>query len=103
MSRGHYNILIIEKEIPFSKITRQKRHFIHAVYEIGIQEMAFYYHYISFSLLKMFDSSSLPNNVFISTLVGTRLHAGCRQESHLLTANYPQLMFKFTFILRIKK
>lgn len=60
-------------------------------------------HFISFSLLKMFDSSSLPNNVFISTLVGTGLHAGCRQKSHLLTANYPQLMFKFTFILSIKK
>lgn len=41
--------------------------------------------------------------MFISTLVGTRLHAGCRQESHLLTANYPQLMSKFTFILGIQK
>lgn len=76
-----------------------------AVYKSGIQELAFYYHphSIIFSLFKIFDSSSLPYNVFISTLVGTRLHTGCRQESHLLTANYPQLMFKFTFILSIKK
>lgn len=41
--------------------------------------------------------------MFISTLVGTRLHAGCRQESHLLTANYPQLISKFTFILGMRK
>ena len=41
--------------------------------------------------------------MFISTLVGTRLHAGCRQESHLLTANYPQLISKFTFILSMRK
>lgn len=54
-------------------------------------------------LLHVFESPCLPNNMLISTLVGPRFHAGCRQESHLLTANYPQLVSKFILILEIKK
>lgn len=53
-------------------------------------------------LLEVFDSGYVPDDMFISTLVGPRLHASCREESHLLTANYPQLMPEFTLILRMK-
>ena len=98
--QGHYNMLLIEKKNFYKEYKAKKKKTLKtAIYKIGIHEKAFYYHHITFSPHEIVNSSSLPNNVFISSLVGPRLHAGCRQESHLLTANYSQLMLKFTFIL----
>ena len=31
----------------------------------------------------------IPHNVFITSLVRARFHAGSGQEAHLLTSNYP--------------
>ena len=44
-------------------------------------------------------SESVPDDMFISTLVRARFHACSRQEAHLLATNYPQLMSKFILIL----
>ena len=41
----------------------------------------------------------VPDNMFVSPLVGTRLHACSRQEAHLLTTNNLQLVSKFSLIL----
>ena len=41
----------------------------------------------------------VPDNMLVSPLVGTRLHACSRQEAHLLTTNNLQMVSKFSLVL----